>query len=240
VIAVQSTGIDPFAGKPVAPAGLVPRLHFYGRRHGYIYAALSFVGRRSFTFWRTVAPLFARRKILRWLGQPGPQILNLGGGANTFDRWLTADIDPRADVFVDLARPLPFPDGRVDVVYLEEVIEHVSPTEARRLLAECHRMLKPGGALRLTTPCLDSYCTRFNASTAFEEKLNDIFYLHGHRHIYAKVGIRELLVNAGFASITPSKFRDDTSPFGYLDTHALRFAISDAAMTQYWDALKSG
>ena len=30
---------DPVAGKPTPPSGLWPRLHFYGRRNGYVYAA---------------------------------------------------------------------------------------------------------------------------------------------------------------------------------------------------------
>jgi predicted SAM-dependent methyltransferase len=184
--------------------------------------------------------LFARRKIARWLAKPGARILNLGGGSNTFDRWLTADVDPRADVFVDITKPLPFWDSSIDVVYLEEVIEHVPPTDGQRLMAECHRILRPGGALRLTTPCLDSYCSQFDTSIAFERKVNDVFYLHGHRHIYSKAGIRGLLENLGFISVTLSSFRNSGSQYGYFDTHAFRFASSDPSTTQYWDALKSG
>src|SRR5262249_2946794 len=222
------------------PAGLIPRLHFYGRRHGYIYAALSFIGRQASPFWCAVAPSFARVKILSWLAQPGPRILNLGGGSNTFHRWLTADIDPRADVFVDIMKPLPFPGNSIDVVYLEEVIEHIPAEDGQKLLAECHRILKAGGALRLTTPCLDSYCSQFDASTAFEGRFNEIFYHHGHRHIYSKAGIAELLEKAGFTSVKQSSFRDPKSPYGYFDTHPFRFAVSDPATTQFWDALKSG
>lgn len=234
---MQETRADPFAGKILPPAGLFPRLCFYGRRHGYFYAALSFIGRRWFPFWCAIAPLFARSKITNWLAQPSPHILNLGGGSNTFDRWLTADVDPRADVFVDIAKPLLFPDHSVDVIYLEEVIEHISTADGQRLLAECRRVLKLGGALRLTTPCLDAYVSQFDGSTEFEGKFNDVFYLHGHRHIYAKAGIRILLERAGFTSISQSDFRDPSSPFGCFDTHALRFAVSDRTTTQYWDAV---
>jgi predicted SAM-dependent methyltransferase len=235
---MPATGSDPFAGKPVPPEGLLRRLRFYGRRNGYLYAALSFIGRHSDPFWRVVAPLFASRRIATWVAQPGPRILNLGGGSNTFDRWLTADVDPRADVFADVTKPLLFPDSSVDVVYLEEVIEHVSPTQAQSLLIECRRILKLGGALRLTTPCLDDYCSQFDGSIALEWRLNDIFYLHGHLHIYSKDGIRKLLEQAGFGAVTPSTFRDASSPNGYFDTHALRFAVSDKTTTQYWDAIR--
>lgn len=235
---MREISADPLSGRHHPPPNLLPRLRFYGRQHGYVYAALSFVGRQWFAFWCAIAPPFARGKIARWLANPGPHVLNLGGGSNTFDRWLTADVDPRADVFVDVTKPLSFPDESVDVVYLEEVIEHVSQEDGKRLLAECHRILKPGGALRLTTPCLDKYCAQFVAEVAAEQKFNEIFYLHGHRHIYTTIGIRTLLGGAGFKSVTPSVFRDTDSPFGYFDTHALRFAISDKTTTQYWNAVK--
>lgn len=231
---------DPLAGKPLPPDGLLPRLSFYGRRYGYIYAVLSFIGRGSFRFWCSVAPFFARTKINVWLAQPGPRVVNLGGGANTFDRWLTADMDPRADVFVDVTKPLPFPDASVDVVYLEEVIEHISQEEGARLMAECYRCLKPRGALRLTTPCLNLYARQFDGGTDYEKKFNEIFYNHGHRHIYSKAGVRRLLQSAGLIDVRESSFRDMNSAYGYFDTHALRFAISDRTTTQYWDAVKGG
>jgi len=230
---------DPLAGKSIPPQGLLPRLHFYGRRSGYLYAALSFVGRKSFSFWRWVAPAFTQRKIRAWLERPGRHILNLGGGSNTFDRWLTADMDPRADVYVDVTKPLPFPDTSVDVVYLEEVIEHISREQGTELLAECYRILKSDGVLRLTTPDLGAFASQFDGSVAFETKFNDIFYQHGHRYIYAKSGVRNSLSQAGFTAIADSSFRDKKSRYGYFDTHALRFSVSDSTMTQYWDAQKS-
>lgn len=231
---------DPFAGKPRPPHGLVPRLRFYGERNGYLYSALGFLGRRSPRFWSLVGPIFSRSRLRRWLRAPGPRFLNLGGGSNVFDRWLTADVDPRADVYVDVTKPLPFKDGVVEVVYLEEVIEHVTNEEARALIAECMRILKPLGILRLTTPDLDSYARRFDGSTFFERKINDIFYGHGHRHVYSRNGARELLVDAGFTKIKESTFRDRESRFGYFDTHSLRFSISDPELSQYWEAEKDG
>jgi SAM-dependent methyltransferase len=231
---------DPLSGKPHPPAGLLPRLSFYGRRNGYVYAALRFIGRSSFGFWCAVAPFFTRGKIARWLAEPGPRIVNLGGGSNTFDRWLTTDMDPRADAFVDVTKPLPFPNQSVNVIYLEEVIEHISRDEGSRLLAECQRILKPGGALRLTTPCLDLFAAQFDGSTAYEKKVNDIFYQHGHRYIYSKAGVRALLEAAALTAVTESSFRDGASAYGYFDTHAFRFATSDTTTTQYWDAVKSG
>lgn len=49
----------------------------------------------------------------------------------------------------DIAR-LPFPDGRFAAVLLNEVLEHVPDEE--RALAECRRVLMPGGVLILLSP----------------------------------------------------------------------------------------
>jgi SAM-dependent methyltransferase len=44
----------------------------------------------------------------------------------------------------------PFPEASFDRVFLLDVLEH--SREPDRLLAECHRVLKPGGILTLSTP----------------------------------------------------------------------------------------
>lgn len=44
----------------------------------------------------------------------------------------------------------PFPDASFDRVFLLDVLEHVR--EPASLLAECHRLLRPGGILTLSTP----------------------------------------------------------------------------------------
>ena len=85
---------------------------------------------------------------------------------------------------------------------------------------------------------MSAYASQFDGSTSYETKFNEIFYLHGHRHIYSKNGIKDVLTSAGFTALKESSFRDLASRYGSFDTHALRFAISDRATTQYWDAAK--
>jgi 2-polyprenyl-3-methyl-5-hydroxy-6-metoxy-1,4-benzoquinol methylase len=55
---------------------------------------------------------------------------------------------------VDLDAPLPWPDGAFDAVVAAEVIEHVVDTD--HLLGEMARVLRPYGALVITTPNLAS------------------------------------------------------------------------------------
>lgn len=53
-------------------------------------------------------------------------------------------------VQLDATRGLPFTDGAFDLIYCSSLIEHVArPAE---MLAECHRVLKPGGRLYLSFP----------------------------------------------------------------------------------------
>jgi len=44
----------------------------------------------------------------------------------------------------------------IDAIYLGQMIEHINPIyEAPQFIAECYRMLKPQGVIRITTPDLD-------------------------------------------------------------------------------------
>ena len=59
----------------------------------------------------------------------------------------------------NLGSPLPFASNRFDAVVAKEVIEHLVDT--RLLVAECWRVLRPGGCLILGTPNLASLSNRF-------------------------------------------------------------------------------
>ena len=56
--------------------------------------------------------------------------------------------------YANAARRIPHASGTVDVVYSSHMIEHLDRREAARFLAECLRVLKPGGVLRLAAPDL--------------------------------------------------------------------------------------
>lgn len=220
------------------PEGKLSRLKHYGKRYGYLHAVASYLGRKSHCFWRLVAPVVTRPYLERWKRANTPRILNLGGGGVLDERWLTADIDPRSDVWTDLTQTLPFDDSTIDVVYLEEVIEHLSLTEGERLLSEVWRILKPSGNLRITTPSLDYFMSLERNGTESDWTINNIFYNHGHRRIYSELGIRELLQRSRFREIRQSFYRDQESPVGLFDSHYERFPEYPAESSQYWDAIR--
>jgi predicted SAM-dependent methyltransferase len=52
-------------------------------------------------------------------------------------------------------RGIPFDDNTFDVVYHSHFLEHLDREAAASFLLECHRVLKPGGTLRVVVPDLE-------------------------------------------------------------------------------------
>jgi SAM-dependent methyltransferase len=55
----------------------------------------------------------------------------------------------------DLRRGIPFANEAFDVVYHSHVLEHIDREDAPAFLAECRRVLKPGGTIRIVIPDLE-------------------------------------------------------------------------------------
>ncbi|MBF0143292.1 MAG: class I SAM-dependent methyltransferase [Magnetococcales bacterium] len=88
----------------------------------------------------------------------GARVLNLGAGVKRLPHVASINLDLDAYGNVDLVADgavLPLATGAFDGVVMEYVIEHVADPDS--LLAEVHRILKPGGFLYLTVPFLQAY-----------------------------------------------------------------------------------
>lgn len=84
-------------------------------------------------------------------------VLNVGAGATRLaPRVVNVDIynSGTTDV-LGSALNLPFPDGVADLVIMQGVLEHVE--DAHLTVAECHRVLKPGGLFYTEMPFLQPY-----------------------------------------------------------------------------------
>jgi ubiquinone/menaquinone biosynthesis C-methylase UbiE len=76
--------------------------------------------------------------------------LNLGCGKDRPAGWENVDLE-NADVCLDLdTHPWPWADGSVERIYASHIIEHLK--DFANFMAECHRVLEPGGELVLETP----------------------------------------------------------------------------------------
>jgi SAM-dependent methyltransferase len=71
-------------------------------------------------------------------------------------------VPPNGDVYVrDIRRPLGLPGVTFDAVYANHVLEHLTPDEAGKFLAEVYRVLKPNGVCRVVVPDLETTCREY-------------------------------------------------------------------------------
>jgi predicted SAM-dependent methyltransferase len=88
------------------------------------------------------------------------KFLNVGCGRrfSRDPRWLNVDLAPAAPevVRIDAQAGLPFATASFAAVYHSHVLEHLNQAGGQRLLRECHRVLQPGGILRVVVPDLET------------------------------------------------------------------------------------
>lgn len=113
---------------------------------------LHFFSIRSLSTIKRVRANIARQVAM----SPRPLYLNLGSGPRgvASPHWLNVDGFPDVNVqhLVDLSRPLPIPDATIDGLFSEHVQEHFTLDDGIALLKECHRVLTPGGCIRVIMP----------------------------------------------------------------------------------------
>jgi SAM-dependent methyltransferase len=100
-----------------------------------------------------------RRRVESLVESAGPEstVLNVGAGATRLGRdVINIDIynSGTTDVIAS-ALALPFGDRTADLVILQGLLEHVE--DAGQTIAECSRVLKPGGLLYAEVPFLQPY-----------------------------------------------------------------------------------
>jgi SAM-dependent methyltransferase len=131
----------------------------------------------------------------------------------------------------DLSAGVPHADASVDVIYSSHMLEHFTRDDAVRLLAECHRVLRPGGLIRLIVPDLevvaraylegdrtllgnhggliaDAFCDGMYGGTRGRERLLRRTAKRvmrsddgGHKWMYDEESLTRRLADAGFVEI---------------------------------------
>lgn len=84
-------------------------------------------------------------------------LVNIGCGASFHPAWLNFDIEPATREVrpLDTRLGIPLPDASADACYCSHVIEHLTVVETRKVLSDIHRVLKPGGIVRIVVPDLE-------------------------------------------------------------------------------------
>jgi SAM-dependent methyltransferase len=83
--------------------------------------------------------------------------------------------------------------GRYDVVSMNHVLEHVS--DPAEVVARCHLLLKPGGALIGQLPTNSSWETWFGGAWAG-------YHYPRHLQVFSRNGLKSILAGAGFGAIS--------------------------------------
>ena len=89
--------------------------------------------------------------------------LSVGCGRKFHPAWTKIDMaasDPAVQA-VNLIKGIPFETNRFDLVCHSQVLEHIPKDKAPAFLAECMRVLKPGGILRVVVPDLEDLASEY-------------------------------------------------------------------------------
>lgn len=111
-------------------------------------------------------------------------------------QWLTLDLNSAPEI--------PFPDDYFDVITLLAVIEHIDPDRVVLLFSECHRALKSGGRLIITTPSpWSSQLLKFMGRLRLvsEEEIREHVYSYSHPLIawyFIKAGFETRNIKLGY------------------------------------------
>ena len=149
-----------------------------------------------------------------------PGRLHIGCGQQVIAGWINIDNQglPGVDQVLDVRRGLPF--ANVSAIYAEHFLEHLALEEGLAFLAECRRVLRPEGVLRLSTPNLDwVVLTHYRGPQAGEDdarvdciRLNRAFHGWGHQFLYNRSMLASAIRSAGFARTAFFRYGQSDTP----------------------------
>lgn len=204
-IATRILGLPARLARKVLPAGALEQLSFEVR---------SMFGRRG-----------ARR--LR-LDPAHTNLLDLGAADTPAGEFIAIDFFGRDGVYgADLRYPLLIDDATVDGIFTEHTLEHLAFEDARRLVGECFRVLKPGGRIRLIVPDVSIFVARYQANDLawFGEwervtllprgrrlltpmqAISFVTQEYGHRSAWDFATAARVLGDAGFVDVEATSYR---------------------------------
>ena len=180
--------------------------------------------------------------------------INLGSGHWKFDGWVNVDLDAESlpDVLVDLSAALPFRDGTASFMHTEDFIDQLELDGAQAFLRECHRILQPGGVIRVLTPDVEKLCRMYiNEPDALKalwrdhvgvplkygtaaEIVNVGMRFAGHTFLYDQETFTALAESSGF-QVRQVSFNESDYP----ELRGLDLRSPETAISLYFDCVKT-
>jgi predicted SAM-dependent methyltransferase len=159
--------------------------------------------------------------------------MNLGSADDRIPGYVAVDFfSPNVGYGADLRYPLLIDDAVFDGIFTEHTLEHLNYTEVARILAECRRILKPGGIIRIVVPDLSIFVEHYvsNNESWFRdwerevlqprgrsmisrmEALSFVTQEYGHRSAWDFETMEKFLARAGFSEIHKRAFHEGSDP----------------------------
>jgi predicted SAM-dependent methyltransferase len=176
------------------------------RTRDLYFAALRPVNKLNYWRWR----------LWHSLSNSAAPHVHLGCGPKYLPGFVNVDgnLFRRVDRWLDLRNGLPFRSGSVASLYASHVFEHFYADELERLFAECRRVLRPGGGLRLAVPDMEAAARAYvearrehfrdfpRPARSLGGKLSNLLFCEGGHRIGLDFShLEELLSAAGFARV---------------------------------------
>lgn len=154
--------------------------------------------------------------------------LNLGAGHTPIPGWINVDIIVDAMLrdqifFMNAIKKYPFKSGSVEYIFSEHMFEHLVYEDGMKMLAECYRVLVPGGKIRIATPDLKFLIDLYAVEKSALQKdyinyciekygmtppirmdtvvINQFLRKWGHQIVYDYKLLKKMLEDSGFIDI---------------------------------------
>lgn len=167
--------------------------------------------------------------------------VNIGCGPCGREGWINTDIDAHTGVnrFWDCRRNLPFPDSSARWIFTEHFVEHLDYTEEiPYFLTECHRVLQPGGVIRIIVPDAEKYLRGYCRGDWDElARVRPLGPGHSDAHFGSKYNTKMELVNVVFRQYFEHKFAWDYETMEFV---LRRFGFSDVYQQSFGNSVEEG
>jgi predicted SAM-dependent methyltransferase len=147
------------------------------------------------------------------------------------------EFNPATTHWFNVNRRFRWPTDSIDAIYAGELLEHFTPDHGEHFLRECHRVLKPGGTIRIRVPdnarFWANYLQEYDAMKARargEWRLDHTRWIqmffhdicvrrtvlrsmgHYHKWMYDEISLIKTLERVGFESIARMEYLDSRIP----------------------------
>jgi ubiquinone/menaquinone biosynthesis C-methylase UbiE len=178
--------------------------------------------------------------------------LHLGAGRRVLKGFISIDIEesPTTDIVADIAKLDMFSDGEVDSIYCSHAFEYFDRVQAPDVLREWHRVLKPGGDVRISVPDFEKLIDVYRLSGSLSSIVGPLFgrwenpisnLTIFHKTVWDLVSLRALMTEVGFGKVKafdPVNFLKSVDPeyddyslafFPHMDRSGIQISLCLAA-----------